>query len=160
MQGKRTSSCHNLCYNLCYYLCHKFSYTLCNNECNNVSHNITYALRYGITYESRPSSFMVKNYPTGAKARIKPIRTNRDNKSLIKTAVVQPFQELYRTLFKPRPHQMRPLILICFLGMLAYYATLQGRKWSISVINNDLFCYLFQLLINLVPAMSTVKFGS
>jgi hypothetical protein len=45
---------------------------------------------------------------------------------VINTGIVEPFQDLFRTLLKPRPYRMRPLIFLCFLGMMTHCATLQN----------------------------------
>ena len=42
---------------------------------------------------------------------------------LVKAGTVDVIKDLFNTLLKPRPHHMRPIIILTFIGMTCYYTT-------------------------------------
>ena len=83
---------------------------------------ITLALLYTI--------FMVHNYPLGYKGQVKPnIRENADGEtSWFQSKVFHPLKDLFGTLLRQRPNNMRTLLLVNFFAMAMYYATVEVIK--------------------------------
>jgi MFS family permease len=84
--------------------------------------------------------FFVRNYPRGhekeeldskkksnVKTTTEKVTETRvaTRPNLIQSMLVEPVKDLFTTLLKPRPNHMRPMLLLCFLGMILYYTALQ-----------------------------------
>ena len=84
---------------------------------------VTVALFYTI--------FMVRNYPPGYES---PEKTDPEEKSedvemsWFRSKVVHPLKDLFHTLLRKRPHNLRTLLLVNFFAMTMYYATAEVMK--------------------------------
>lgn len=74
--------------------------------------------------------FMVRNYPLGYEDHEKTTHEEKSDveKSWFRSKVVHPLEDLFGTLFRTRPHNMRTLLLVNFFAMVMYYATAEVMK--------------------------------
>ena len=78
--------------------------------------------------------FVVRNYPVGYKRQKK--ETRKDNtdeqRSWLQSKVLHPLRDLFGTLLRKRPGNMRTLLLVNFSAMMMYYTT--QEVWYIVIL--------------------------
>ena len=69
--------------------------------------------------------FVVRNYPVGYKREKKDTSKDSgdDERSWLQSKVVHPLRDLFGTLLRKRPRNMRTLLLVNFFAMMMYYTT-------------------------------------
>ena len=69
--------------------------------------------------------FVVKNYPVGYSRQKKDNReeTTDDKRSWLQSNILQPLRDLFGTLLRKRPRNMRTILLVNLFAMMMYYTT-------------------------------------
>ena len=69
--------------------------------------------------------FVVKNYPVGYTRQKKDTReeTTDDKRSWLQSNIIQPLRDLFGTLLRKRPRNMRTILFINLFAMMMYYTT-------------------------------------
>ena len=69
--------------------------------------------------------FVVKNYPVGYTRQKKDTRkeTTDDKRSWLQSNILQPLRDLFGTLLRNRPRNMRTILLVNLFAMMMYYTT-------------------------------------
>ena len=69
--------------------------------------------------------FVVKNYPVGYTRQKKDTRkeTTDDKRSWLQSNILQPLRDLFGTLLRKRPRNMRTILLVNLFAMMMYYTT-------------------------------------
>ena len=71
------------------------------------------------------TTFIVRNYPVNYKRQKMEMRKGKteDETSWLRSKVLNPLRDLFGTLSRKRPHNMRTLLLVNFFAMGMYYTT-------------------------------------
>ena len=69
--------------------------------------------------------FVVKNYPVGYTRQKRDIRkeTTDDQRSWLQSNILQPLRNLFGTLLRKRPRNMRTILFVNLFAMMMYYTT-------------------------------------